>query len=82
MAELSLPSVRPRRSFLIAMAAVRGEGPGSAADDTMIGNEIRQFSDSWSSTPDGFARYVDWLLAQAREDSPRPEGHVPSTTRG
>ncbi|WP_319459339.1 GNAT family N-acetyltransferase [Micromonospora sp. RTP1Z1] len=80
MAMLSLPTVRLRRSFLSAMAEFRSEGRGSAADGTVIGNEIRRFGHSWSSAPDGFARYVDWLLAQAREDSPRPEAYVPSTT--
>ena len=30
--------------------------------------------------PRRIPRYVEWLLAQAREDSPRPEGYVPSTT--
>ena len=46
----------------------------------MIGNEIREFGQVWSSTPDGFADYVQAVLAQAREDSPRPDGYVPSTT--
>lgn len=80
MAELSMPTVRVRRSFLAAMTEFRSEGRGSSTDGTMIGNEIRQFGHSWSATPDGFASYVEWLLAQAREDSPRPEGYVPSTT--
>ncbi len=80
MAELSLPTMRVRRSFLAAMAEFRGEGRGSAGDETMIGDEIRQLGHWSSSTPDGFTRHLEWLLAQAREDSPRPEGHVPSTT--
>jgi predicted acetyltransferase len=80
MPELSRPTVRVRRSFLAAMAEFRGEGRGNPADHTMIGGEIREFGPSWSSTPDGFAAYVDWLRSQALEDSPRPDGHVPSTT--
>lgn len=79
MAELSPPTVRVRRSFLAAMAEFRGEGRGDAADETMIGSEIREFGHSWSS-PEGFTSYVRWLRAQALEDSPRPEGYVPSTT--
>lgn len=46
----------------------------------MIGDEIRHFGSSWTATPDGFPHFVEWLLAQAHEDSPRPEGYVPSTT--
>ncbi len=30
-------------------------------------------------TKDGFARFVRWRLDRARDDSPRPTGHVPST---
>jgi predicted acetyltransferase len=78
--ELSQPTARVRESFLAAMAEFRGEGRGDLADVTMVGSEIRQFGDSWSSMPDGFSTYVRWLRAQALEDSPRPEGFVPSTT--
>jgi predicted acetyltransferase len=80
MAELTLPTVRVRRSFLTAMAEFRGEGRGSAGDSTMIGDEIRAFGRAWSYAPEGFAGYVQWLLAQALEDSPRPDGYVASTT--
>lgn len=80
MAELITPTVRVRPSFLVAMTEFRGEGRGSSTDGTMVGNEIRQFGHLWSATPDGFPRYVEWLLARACEDSPRPEGYVPSTT--
>ncbi len=62
------------------MAEFRGEGRGGPADNTMIGSEIRAFGHSWSSMPDGFAAYVDWLRSQALEESPRPDGYVPSTT--
>jgi predicted acetyltransferase len=80
MAELSPPTVRVRRSFLAAMAEFRDEGRGDPADKTMIGSEIREFGHAWSSTPDGFTTYVQWLLAEALEESPRPDGYVPSTT--
>jgi predicted acetyltransferase len=62
------------------MTEFRSEGRGDSTDRTMLGTDIRQFGHSWSATPDGFRRYVEWLLAQAREDSPRPEGYVPATT--
>ena len=29
--------------------------------------------------PDGFARFVQWRLDRARDDAPRPTGHVPAT---
>jgi predicted acetyltransferase len=77
--ELSPPTVRVRCSFLTAMTEFQREGRGSASDDSMIGNEIRGFGDSWSE-PGEFARYVEWLRAKACEDTPRPEGYVPSTT--
>jgi predicted acetyltransferase len=80
MAELSPPTVYVYRSFLAAMAEFRGEGRGDATDQSMIGSEIREFGSSWSSTRDGFAAYVHWLRAQVREDAPRPEGYMPSTT--
>jgi predicted acetyltransferase len=80
MAGLSIPTVQVRRSFLAAMTEFRNEGRGTATDNTMIGHEIRQFGASWSATPDGFPHYVEWLRDQAREDSPRPEGHVPSSS--
>jgi predicted acetyltransferase len=80
MAELSLPTARVRCSFLAAMDEFCAEGRGGAEDHTMIGDEIREFGRAWSATPDGFTSYVRWLLAQTREDSPRPNGYVPSTT--
>jgi predicted acetyltransferase len=80
MPELHRPSVRARRSFLAAVTEFRSEGRGGATDNTMIGDEIRRFAGSWTATPDGFSNYVEWLVAQAREDWPRPEGYVPSTT--
>lgn len=79
VAELSVPTVRVRRSFLAGMGEFQNEGRGGVADDTMIGSEIREFGQTWS-VPDGFADYVRFLRDQALEDSPRPEGYVPSTS--
>ena len=79
MAELSVPTVRVQRSFLAAMAEFEEEGRGAPADTSMIGYELREFGPSWSS-PEVFARYVESLRDQAREDAPRPEGYVPCTT--
>jgi predicted acetyltransferase len=78
MVQLSTPTVSVHPSFLAAMAEFRAEGRGATGDGTEIGREIRTFGGSWAS-PEGFAAYVRWLVDQAREDSPRPEGHVPAT---
>jgi predicted acetyltransferase len=78
-AALSPPAVEVRASFLAAMAEFRAEGRGSADDDTVIGDEIRRLSGSWS-TAEGFAWYVRELRGQASEDWPRPDGYVPCTT--
>jgi len=79
MPQLSHPTVRVRQSFLAAMAEFRAEGRGSSDDATMIGSELREYGHRWA-VPEGFADYVEWLRAQALEDSPRPDGYVPSTT--
>jgi predicted acetyltransferase len=79
MPELSPPTLSVRVSFLAAMAEFESEGRGGAGDDTMIGSEIRGYRPSWA-THEGFEQYVRWLRAQALENSPRPEGYVPSTT--
>src|SRR5690349_11830851 len=60
------------------MEEFRREGRGDPGDDSAIAHEIRDYTPQWSS-PDGFAAYVDWLRSQALEDTPRPEGYVPST---
>lgn len=63
----------------MAMREFEAEGRGGADDDSMVGREIRDHRDTWG-TAEGFDVYVRWLRAQALEDSPRPVGHVPSTT--
>jgi predicted acetyltransferase len=79
MAELVAPTSRVRESFLAAMAEFTAEGRGGGSDHTMIGAEVREHGAIWAS-PDAFERFVQSVRAQAREDSPRPEGFVPSTT--
>jgi predicted acetyltransferase len=79
MAELSSPTTHVHRSFLEAMAEFRAEGRGDPADHTMVGSELRDFGASWASAQ-GFAGYVDWLRSQVLEETPRPDGFVPSTT--
>jgi predicted acetyltransferase len=79
VAELTLPTVDVRESFVVAMAELQAEGRGSPSDDSMVGREIRQFGGQWH-TAAGFAAYVEQLRAESLEETPRPDGWVPSTT--
>ena len=79
MAQLILPTPAVHASFLAAMAEFEAEGRGGPNDDTMLGTQMRENAARWG-TPAGFEAFVRWLREQALEDSPRPEGYVPSTT--
>lgn len=79
MPHLTPPIEQVHQSFLAAMAEFRAEGRGDRQDETMIGAEIRRHGSTWS-TVDGFSSFVAELRAQALEETPRPEGWVPSTT--
>jgi predicted acetyltransferase len=67
MAELVAPSIRVHRSFLAAAEELPGEG------------RARELVLSELVDPGRFAAYVDSLLAEARPETPRPPGWVPST---
>ena len=77
--ELCRPSGTVHASFLAAMAEFQAEGRGTADDMTMIGSEIREYGPTWAD-PVEFDRYRSQLRAQARPETPRPEGYVPCTT--
>jgi predicted acetyltransferase len=79
MPQLAVPGSDVRSSFLAAMAEFQAEGRGTADDPTMLGRELHRYGGRWSA-PHVFEEYVRWLRAQASETSPRPAGHVPSTT--
>jgi predicted acetyltransferase len=79
MPELATPTTRVQASFIAAMAEFRADGRGGRGDATMLGREIREHASRWAE-PAAFSRYVRSLHDQAREASPRPPGHVPSTT--
>jgi len=79
MPELIRPDTRVHRSLLVAMAELEAEGRGGEDDHTMVGAEIRGHRETWD-TPEGFARYVEELRAEALEETPRPARFVPSTT--
>lgn len=78
MHELISPDVRVHDLFLDAMTEFQAEGRGGAADDTMVGSEMRKFNNSWS-TPEGFAAFVAALRAQAAGEH-LPDGYVACTT--
>jgi predicted acetyltransferase len=77
--ELIIPDGRVHASFLEAMGEFQAEGRGSPDDHTMIGEEMREFAASWS-TSQGFAMYVAVLGARARGEQV-PDGFVACTTR-
>ena len=79
MACLAFPTTDVRRSFLAAMAEFIAEGRGVDEDDTMVGDEIRDFCGSWH-TSHGFAAYADALRADSLPKTARPAGYVPCTT--
>lgn len=78
MPQLVAPDARAHRSFLAAMAEFTAEGRGSAADNSMVGRDLRLWSGRWHD-PAVFARYVAAQRAEAEPDAPRPEGFVPCT---
>lgn len=79
MPRLVSPTTDVHATFLAAMAEFQAEGRGATWDDSMIGSEMREYGDGWTS-PSTFQRYVQMLRDQALEESPRPEGYVPCTT--
>jgi len=79
MPQLITPTVDVRASFLAAMGEIQAEGGGGPDDDSLSGRWILGWADRWAD-PAVFASFVGQLRADALEDSPRPAGHVPSTT--
>lgn len=79
MPQLISPDASVHVSFVEAMDEFQAEGRGGAADDSMVGGDIRQYGLTWQD-PRVFAEYVMMVRADAEEASPRPEGYVPCTT--
>jgi predicted acetyltransferase len=79
MAKLELPDPHVHRSFLAAMAEFQAEGRGAADDLSMVGGEIRGFSEIWA-TPEGFATYLTRLRAQVDPAEQRMVSTVAATT--
>ena len=83
MITLVRPHVRFHRSYLeahdeFAGAARDGDGLWEEPADGR-GYEGIHFLRDEMETPSGFARFVSWRLANALEESPRTDGHVPAT---
>jgi predicted acetyltransferase len=76
---LLLPRIAAHRSFLDAMAEFRAEGRGAPDDDSALGTHMRRLERTWHD-PAVFASYVDSLLADSLEETPRAADWVPCTT--
>ncbi len=79
MPALVEPDARFQQSFLRAMAGFAAEGRGGADDSSTIGRDLREWGPRWQE-PAAFADYVAEVWALALPETPRPPGHVPSTT--
>lgn len=75
MPELVLPTVSVHASFVEAMEEFVLE----RARNTQTAAWIETYATVWRD-PDGFAAFVAEVLADAREETPRPLRHVPCTT--
>ena len=83
MIRLDRPHVRVHRSYLEAHDEFRGEQRDGDGDWVEPADDGGYPGVTWTrdelETPDGFARFVQWKLDRARDDSPRPTGHVAAT---
>ncbi|GAB3021685.1 acetyltransferase [Nocardioides flavus (ex Wang et al. 2016)] len=75
MPELVLPTTSVRESFLEAMDEFVAEG----ADNTQTAAWIEHRAPAWKD-PTVFEEFVAAVRADALDDTPRPERHVPCTT--
>lgn len=78
MPTLVAPRDDMRLSFVEAMDEFRAEGRGSEDDRSEIGGYLRTRAAEWS-TDEAFSLFVASVRAAALEETPRPEGYVPST---
>ena len=75
MPELVLPTTGVRESFLEAMDEFVAEG----VERSQTAAWIQHHDPDWRD-PQAFATFVDAVRADALEETPRPERHVPCTT--
>lgn len=76
--KLVSPTIAVHESFLAAVAEFAAEGRGTPEDNSMLGRDMLRYGAHWKD-PEVFARYIEDLKADAREETPRPAGFVPST---
>lgn len=79
MPQLVPPTPDVHASFIVAMDEFAEEGRGDPADASVLGRELRLYGLTWRELG-AFEQFVEGLIAQEREETPRPEGFVPSTT--
>ena len=83
MIRLDRPHVRVHRSYLEAHDEFGGDQRDGDGDWVEAPDDGGYAGVTWTrvelETADGFARFVQWRLDRARDDSPRPTGHVPAT---
>jgi predicted acetyltransferase len=72
------PDVRYRGSFAAAMDELRAEGRGAADDRSVVGRYLREHANAFGDDH-AFREFVDWILADRFDDTPRPESFVPGT---
>lgn len=75
MPELVLPTVSVRESFLEAMEEFVAEG----AENSQTAAWIEYNAPGWQD-PEVFATFCEAVRADALEETPRPQAHVPCTT--
>lgn len=75
MPDLVLPTMSVRESFLEAMDEFAAEG----AEHSQTAAWIEHNAPEWLE-PETFATFVEAVRADALEETPRPEHHVPCTT--
>ena len=75
MPELVLPTVSVRESFLEAMEEFVAEG----AENSQTAAWIEYNAPGWQD-PELFATFCEAVRADALEETPRPQAHVPCTT--
>jgi predicted acetyltransferase len=74
---LIYPSVAVQASFLAAVDELRAEGP---LDPTApLARAVATYGSSWQS-PAEFQRFIDAVRAEEREETPRPDNFVPTTS--
>jgi predicted acetyltransferase len=79
MPELIAPTTSLQRPYLEAWSEFAAEGRGAAEDHSALGYEAQRFAADWG-TSEGFAAFVDFLVASGLEETPRAADWVPQTT--